>query len=526
MQPLAYLAVRAMLGWIQFVERSERAFLSSALLQVACGAVHSWAVVYSLFVAVHTRAMRYDGYHEGYVEHLPSTVAASETLAVASSWIWVLAGFTTAAVRILDDDVAILPSGMEDLKGNPITRLIRSPVFTTALGHLHSVSCVGLFTSILSLCISMAFMKGAVTACELCLALVSIVFALPHAVLAIGRLSEGAENVLAQLLPDQFVEAAASEAAALGPQLCIILALADTPGHAYLWQNLVYVGVSAAFLSSVVACARNPPKSGGTALPPEVPETMVCFIVDGITTFVIILSYPQLNTWLFWLCAVVLAGVAFGIATMPPFREFYNEWLEPLLVTRGDTFKRLKGEGRQMVRKGSWAAILVCAVTALWDIMLHPVPQAALGSPFEYNPPLPNLLMLRWQPSSEGGASQHLSTAAEVLGVDASTLQLEETFNEHRLMLFRYTGTPKPDEAPVLMSWQAAMMAPSGKLASVADSSFPAALNSTMCSSLQDKFEVSSANVEKQEARAAYVAACGWWKNRLLSWESVGRKAQ
>ena len=58
MQPLVYLAVRGWLGWIQFVERSKRAFLNSSLVLVAAGAVHCWAVVYSLFVAVHTRAMR------------------------------------------------------------------------------------------------------------------------------------------------------------------------------------------------------------------------------------------------------------------------------------------------------------------------------------------------------------------------------------------------------------------------------------------------------------------------------------
>ena len=58
MQPLVYLAVRGWLGWIQFVERSRRAFLNSSLVLVAAGAVHCWAVVYSLFVAVHTRAMR------------------------------------------------------------------------------------------------------------------------------------------------------------------------------------------------------------------------------------------------------------------------------------------------------------------------------------------------------------------------------------------------------------------------------------------------------------------------------------
>ena len=41
-----------------------------------------------------------------------------------------------------------------------ILRFIRSPFLHSALGHAHSVSCVGLFVSIILLCGTMATMKG------------------------------------------------------------------------------------------------------------------------------------------------------------------------------------------------------------------------------------------------------------------------------------------------------------------------------------------------------------------------------
>mmetsp|Transcript_81785 Transcript_81785/g.252499 ORF Transcript_81785/g.252499 Transcript_81785/m.252499 type:complete len:520 (-) Transcript_81785:85-1644(-) len=519
MQPLAYLAVRALLGWVQFLERSERAFVGSPLVLVAAGAVHCWAVVYSLFVAVHTRAMRYDGYHEGYTEHLPSSVSLTEILAVASLWVWLLAGFTTAAVRILDEDSGNLPMGLEDAKGSPLTKIIRSPMFHNTLGHAHSISCVGLFVSIIMLCITMAFMKGGITICEFCLVLVSIGFALPHAILATRRLNESVEQVLEALIPPQAAEAAAAEAAALAPQLCIVLALADAPGHAYLWQNAVY-GLSAiAALAAIVACARSPPKASGMALPPELHETFVCLGLDVAAAISIVLSYPHLNTWLLWVCFVALSGLA-ACAKLPEVREVYQDWLEQVFVVRSDAHKRRPDPQRQLLRRNAWVFSLVCAATALWDIALHPVPQVGYASPLVSQASLPGVLMLRWRPafSGEQASDRMISAAASTLGLNASSLQVEKTFPEHRLLLFKYAGPPvNSTEAPFLVHWQAAMLAPQGELAEIADSSFPAALNTTMCSMVREASDSSDPTLSaKGEARAAYIAACDYWKQRLL----------
>ena len=53
----------------------------------------------------------FSGYHQGSSEQLPQAVALTETLAVSSLWVWLIAGFTTAAVRMLDEDADGLPLG-------------------------------------------------------------------------------------------------------------------------------------------------------------------------------------------------------------------------------------------------------------------------------------------------------------------------------------------------------------------------------------------------------------------------------
>eukprot|EP00971_Amphidinium_carterae_P128610 2547469-Amphidinium_carterae.1 len=123
---------------------AQLAELASGLqsLDVLPGAAHSWAVVYALFIAIHTRAMRYDGYHEGYTEHLPFFVSWTETLSVASMGVWWVAGFTTAAIRIVDDESGTLPMEGRDVAGNLFTKLIRSPILQSVLALAHVLSCV------------------------------------------------------------------------------------------------------------------------------------------------------------------------------------------------------------------------------------------------------------------------------------------------------------------------------------------------------------------------------------------------
>ncbi|CAE7232287.1 unnamed protein product [Symbiodinium sp. KB8] len=295
MQPLAYFAVRSLLGWLQWVERAEHAFISNALVLVAAGAAHCWAVVYALFIAIHTRAMRYEGYHEGYTEHLPVWVNWTENLAVASMGIWWAAGFSTAAIRIIDDDARGLPMDGGDVQVNKFIQILRSERLHDGLGLAHTLSCIGLFMSIVLLCIAMGLMKGSVTACELCLCFVAIGFAIPHAVVSCRRLdlSNPKKTEDAAPLPSEAAEAAAQEAASLGPQLCVILALADSPGHAYLWQNFVYFVAAIAFVAAVAACGRSPPKVGNAALPPQTGEFATCLVLDFVASVALV---PEART--------------------------------------------------------------------------------------------------------------------------------------------------------------------------------------------------------------------------------------
>mmetsp|Transcript_31678 Transcript_31678/g.79954 ORF Transcript_31678/g.79954 Transcript_31678/m.79954 type:complete len:581 (-) Transcript_31678:39-1781(-) len=548
MQPLAYFAVRGLLGWLQFVEQSDRAFMSNALVLVATGAAHCWAVVYALFIAIHTRAMRYDGYHEGYTEHLPFWVSWTETLAVASMGIWWAAGFTTAAIRIIDDDAGGLPVDGRDVNVNIFVKLMRNPKLHDGLAVAHTISCVGLFASIILLCIAMGLMKGAVTACELCLCFVSIGFALPHAVVACRKLNfqdEKKEDAIQA--PSPAAEAAAQEAAALGPQLCVILALADSPGHAYMWQNLAYLVSAVCFVAAVAACGRNPPKVGDAALPPESGEFFTCIALDAAASVALVICFPHLNTWHLWALFALLV-VLFAAVWFEAWRDILVDLLDPLLVVRSDTDKALPGKQRQHLRRASWATTLLCASVALWDIMLHPVQEGLFEVPEDVDDGLPDLwdqntmLMLRWRQSTTPGESELLAGAAEALEVETEELKTQVFLPEHRLLLFKVDGKQNSTRLPAHLRWKAALLAPKGKLGKVADTDFPFSLNVTLCLHAHASVELnkqkdseSSESHEEVEmpadfvkivgtapgASSAYLAGCDWWTQTLDSFYHV-----
>lgn len=538
MQPLVYLAIRAVLGWLQFVERADRAFLRNSLLLLAAGALHCWAIAYALFMAVHTRAMRYEGYHDGYVEHLPAAVAWAETLTVASLWIWLLAGFITAAVRILDEDADALPMGLDDTKGamGKITNIIRSPALHSGLAKAHSVSYAGLFLGILLLCIATCVMRGGITACEACLVIVAMTFALPHACIAVSRMVPDVEKLFAALLRPYAIESAAAEAAAMGPQLCVIFALADAPGHAYLWQNMIYLTTSAAFVFSTVACARSPMQVGDAALPPEGKETIACLALDTAAALSIILSFPHINTWLVWAGVAVFAAIT--IVGFPFWRDIIVDWIEPVFVVRSDTDKRIQDPQRQLLRRAAWVASILCAATSLWDINFHHPALAALPPVLPAFMSKESLMLVRWKSEFTEGSDSLLAAVTEALG-PGSGPSVEETLQEHRLAIFKSAAGPSPEAVPVSLKWQAATAAPAGKLAEVIDNDFPAAMNLRMCAKVRAVHDDASTKdmdedmdaldavmgightrltnfVHSAERRAAYVAACDWWSQRLL----------
>eukprot|EP00931_Biecheleriopsis_adriatica_P025928 TRINITY_DN15827_c0_g1_i1.p1 TRINITY_DN15827_c0_g1~~TRINITY_DN15827_c0_g1_i1.p1 ORF type:complete len:595 (+),score=148.12 TRINITY_DN15827_c0_g1_i1:81-1865(+) len=559
MQPLAYFAVRSLLGWLQWVERAEHAFERNAMLLVATGAAHCWAVVYALFIAIHTRAMRYDGYHEGYTEHLPFWVSWTETLAVSSMGVWWAAGFSTAAIRIIDDDARGLPMGEGDVQVNWFYKLLRAQRLHDGLALAHTLSCIGLFASIIFLCIAMGLMQGSVTACELCLCFVAVGFAMPHAVVAARRLDmsnpKKVEDVVAA--PSEAAEAAAQEAASLGPQLCVILALADSPGHAYLWQNFVYFVSAIAFVAAIAACGRSPPKMGNAALPPETGEFATCLLLDIAASVALVVCFPHLNTWHLWALSALLVAL-FVAVWFEGWRGLFIELLEPLFVVRAENDKVLPGRQRETLRKGSWVCCLACAAVSIWDIMLHPVQEGLFELPddlhglddgladlWDQN----TMMLFRWKPGEGRGEPALLWAAAESLGIDAFTLKQQVFLEEHRLMLFKYdagkdAARPPAGSQPMHAKWKANLQNPKGELAKIADSDFPAVLNVTLCLHAHANAEIAKHKAEKSEkgaspeesssepslpedfvqivgssedAHAAYLAGCQWWTETLDS---------
>jgi len=547
MQPIAYFAIRSLLGWLQFVERGERAFVNSTAMLVATGAAHCWAVVYALFIAIHTRAMRFDGYHDGYTEHLPMWVSSTETLAVGSMSVWWAAGFLTAAIRIVDDDANELPVDERDVNIGFFMRAIRSSRLHEGLCVAHTLSCVGLFASIILLCFAMALMKGVVTAAEIGLCLVSIGFALPHAVVAYRQLQvpnpKKEDDAAAE--PTPAAEAAAQEAASLGPQLCIILALADSPGHAYLWQNVAYIATALVFVAAVAACGQAPPKVSRVALPPASIEFFVCICLNLAASASLVMCFPHLNTWYLWALTFLLFGLGFAI-WLDACRDVLVDLIDPLLVVRSDADQVLPGKQREQLRSVNRVVAVICAAIALWDILLHPLPEGLMEPPSEQHvgSDLPELwdpssmMLLRWLPELEHvpGEQELLADVADALALESSLVATQVFAPSHRLLLFK----AKSPGVPAHARWKAAKLSPTEKLAPLLDADFPAALNVTLCLHAHAAVEHAKADGKHpvmpaefadavgsgKDVREAYMVGCEWWTRALDAHYSSEREAK
>lgn len=548
MQPLAYFAVRALLGWLQFVERHERAFASSTQLLVAAGAAHCWAVVYALFIGIHTRAMRYDGYHDGYTVHLPFWVSWTEYLSVCSMGIWWVAGFSTAAIRIVDDDYDALPSESRDVDVGFLLKLARAPILHRVLDLSHALSCAGLFISIILLCVAMFFMSGGITACELCLVFVSLGFALPHAAIAARRVQDSGS--LQASRATAAAAAAAAEAAAVGPQLCVLLSVADSPGHAYVWQNLLYLVAAVAFVAAVAACGRSPPKSCDAALPPEPPEFAACLGLDIAASVALVLCFPHLNTWQLWVLAAFVI-ILFVALIFEDWRLLSVDMLDPLMVTRSDDSKQLPGQQRQRLRFLSWGLALLCGAVALWDIAMHPV-QEGLWEPQDRSAEAQRdfwstdtTLLFRYKSSVPTPTEAELLAAAtEALSLEDGTAKGQNMLEPHRLLLFRVQDQLSSSR----IKWKSATAEPTGRLAQLLDTDFPTFLNVTLCLHAHAEEELKKQASEKAakrkeegvvwdsedekptakpgsilatvggaDAQAAYLAACDAWSTKVFS---------
>jgi len=332
-------------------------------------------------------------------------------------------------------------------------------------------------------------------------------------------------------------EAAAQEAAALGPQLCIILALADSPGHAYLWQNVAYIASAVAFAAAIAACGQSPPKMGSAAIPPGVFEIFVCSLLNVAACLALVMCFPHLNTWHLWVLLALMLGLLVAIRN-DACREIVVELLEPLLAMRSDADKTLPGAPREKLRGSARIATTVCAAVALWDILLHPLPEGLFEAPAATEPllgsDLPELwdpssmMLLRWLPGLEQppGEQELLASAAEAIKVEVSKLTTQVFASRHRMLLFKAVVAEHP---PAHMRWKAAKLAPSGRLASLLDADFPATLNVTLCLHAHAAVEHHKADGREpvlpvdfkeivgssREVQRAYMSGCDWWSQAL-----------
>jgi len=577
MQPLAYLAVRACIGWIQFLERDERAFLSNVPIVLTTGPVHCWSVVYALFIAVHLRTFRHYGISE-YESQLPFWMWGIETITVISTVVWWVASCGLTFVRVVSDDMFGLPQTRYDSYWYmpKLFRYVLSKGFREILATAHMLSGFGLFLSVLGICLAMPFQPGAASFAENCLIFVAFAFALVHAIIA-------ARTTLGDV-PDReqmAMLAAAAEGAALGPQLCIVLSLADVPGNPTMMERMLYATTVAAFTLAMCVCALHPQRVEGMAVPPSVEDLGACSVLNVVAAWMLLLCFPPTSNWPMVMLVLVLAFICF-LLTRAEIRYPMAELLEPIMPVRTHIGKMRQASVQEGTRIISRVVTILCAIVVLRDIQLHvravtsgPAPTPSdFFNPEDYDSPpdsyhyqdpdyshhedhtpsemwekehmdkwsADNRLTLRWRATSTfPGKEAALKAVSQTLDMDVDKLAVEQVFDQHRLMLFKFQGpldTSRPSYN-VHEHWQEVLKsaeASTGGLADYVDSSFPAFLDASLCLELPPSDGLPSADdvseesiklqyvlktVEPDDARSAYAAACNLWRRKMFGEDDV-----
>eukprot|EP00929_Paragymnodinium_shiwhaense_P001500 TRINITY_DN101726_c0_g1_i1.p1 TRINITY_DN101726_c0_g1~~TRINITY_DN101726_c0_g1_i1.p1 ORF type:complete len:681 (-),score=151.76 TRINITY_DN101726_c0_g1_i1:187-2229(-) len=532
MHPVAYFAARLLTTWLQFLERRERAFVRSTALLTAAGVLHSWAVVYALFVAIHTRAMRHRQQvsytSANYAEHLPSWVSFVEVITQISMIIWWIAGWTISLLRLVDEDAEGLPMDKSDTDVPAALRWIRSPQCRTLLKLTHAVSAVGLFSSIVLLCASALVMVGSTTVCEFCLVVVAAVFTAPHTLLAVAQL-QGLEA-------NGMFLAAAAEAAIVGPQLCVILALADSPGHAHGWQNCIYVLSFVLFVGTVVSCVNVPRKGHGIAVPPEFGEFIACPVLNVAGMALTFLCFPALNSWPMWGCAGVFA-IAFALLLVGEVRNILLEMLEPVFILQSnetdvhEVVQKKDFLSRRRWRHFAIGGALLCAAAGLWDVMIHVPSKTADNSYAEDRYKNSHFwsdnsnFLLRWKASLAGPAEgdqgdafqkQLLEAAADALGHPdySGSFHVLGVNASQRVIVFKWYGYDDQRTVHLKDDWEKALrdLKPDSKLGELVEAVPIKTLEDSMCMDLER-----SATAFREQEEERQMKANGTWVEKVFA---------
>mmetsp|Transcript_82722 Transcript_82722/g.246745 ORF Transcript_82722/g.246745 Transcript_82722/m.246745 type:complete len:609 (+) Transcript_82722:50-1876(+) len=550
MQPLAYLAIRCCISWIQFLERKDRAFVSSTSIVLTTGPVHCWSLVYALFIAVHLRTYRHIGHHQ-YEEQLPLWVWWIETLTVLSTVVWWIASCALAFTRIVSDDMLGLPVSRYDAYTPKFLRVVLSRQFRDWLSIAHMSSGIGLFLCLLFLACALPLMPGEIVTSELCLIFVAAIHALVLLAIALrSALSLGDKGPAEAALL-----CAAEEAATLGPQLCVLLTLANVPGSSSRFERAAFMAVAASWGASLAACGRQPPKCVGMVAAPSLTELGVCLAVDVASSITLFLCFPPLNAWPMWLLGVLLVLIGF-LLTYNDLRSPLVELLEPIMPFRNDAGMRLPAPVRDGLRGLSRGVAVLCAMVVAWDISVHihsgsaprtePAVEEFTNSRHDFSElhdedypdkwSADSRMLLRWQASAEfPGEVRALELAAEALQLNVDKLSVDHSLHHRRILVFRFLGPIErgPPHIAVYERWQEFLSAPSGVLASLVEKAFPPYLDAGLCLSLPPlPPQANSSNpeggeaehpslfqthqilksVEGVEERLAYAEACWEWR--------------
>lgn len=508
MQPLVYLSARLVLSYLQLLERHDRAFITSSAATLATGGGHCWAIVYSLMIAVLMQVVRVKGVHDP--EAVPWLVSGAERLSSTCMLVWTLAGTCAAYIRIVqvDEHMQGLPvyGGPDGCPCPELLKVLQSRNLRTAISLIYRLSGVVLFCSVLLLgaCVLLAVSPAP---CDVCLATVAVAFALPHVAVALRRpFLDAARGGTAKRHGDPLgasLLAASTEAAAVAPQLCVILATADIYGQKSYRQHALYVVTTAGFLLNLGVSAWLPSHGEGMAVAPPAYALAVGMVLNAAASGMLVAVFPVLRDWLFWVLVFFsLAGVA--ALSFRDIREPCVEMMEPIMPFQSAPDKIVASGLREASRAASRLLALLSAISALTNALPDRPdpyrPQNFVASQhtsydyteMDYGWDMPWLL-LRWRsqtddPGAQPDAEHLLDAAARAMGFHRQDVTMELFEESHRVLCFRFAAPIAVNEsAGRQQRWHDALAGSRGgsgdlaHLVQLADFHFPAQLNATVC---------------------------------------------
>jgi len=276
---------------------------------------------------------------------------------------------------------------------------------------------------------------------------------------------------------------------------------------------MIYLATSSTFIASVAASALKPGKDIGAALPPESFQSFACLWVSVSAAICIVLSYPSMNQWSTWICMTLVGG--FGIFGYPLWKDEVLDWLEPIFVIRSDTKKRFPDQQRQTVRSVSWALGVLCAITGLWDIILHPPTAQSVEVK----------LLAQWQAGTSPTETDLKLSLANLLNRSSDTLKIEAMFAAERFAMFATADNAPTSKLGIAQAWIGVTTDPTGK-AKMAERKlepgFPGLVQLPDCKKImrakpEEKpvaAEEEAAKLRREQLHALRVG-CKWWTDQI-----------